>query len=138
MGASSTTSIREPHRLFCLLLATVAAFPGATLSQETEYEFGGHVKGRLLGQFFPDNSAFRQLAGATSLDIESDLRLNFEASKGQWSFDAAYQLFAGYGDRVDAAGLLPGAPGSRLPNDDRRFFDLTKVIDDSPVAGLHE
>jgi hypothetical protein len=81
MGASSTTSIREPHKLFCVLLATVAAFPGATLSQETEYEFGGHVKGRLLGQSFPDNSAFKQLAGSTSLDIESDLRLNSRRSR---------------------------------------------------------
>ena len=71
------------------------------------------------------------MLGSSSLDIESDLRLNFEARKGGWSFDAAYQLFAGYGDRVNATGFLPGGAINRLPNDDRRFFNLTSVIDDS-------
>lgn len=100
------------------------------MPQETDYEFGGHIKSRLLGQSFPDNSAFNQLAGSSSLDLESDLRLNFEASKGRWTFDAAYQLFAGYGDRIDPAGLLPGGLGNQLPDDDRRLFDLTDAIDD--------
>ena len=84
----------------------------------------------MLRQSFPDNSAFKQLIGSTALDIASDLRLNFEASKGRWTFNTAYQLFAGYGDRINLAGLLPGNPANRLPNDDRRFFNLTQVIDD--------
>ena len=108
------------------------------LAEETEYDLGGHTKGRLLGQSFPTNSAFRQLAGSSSLDIESVLRLNFEASRGRWSFDTAYQVFAGYGDRINAAGLLPGGTGNRLPNDDRRFFNLTSVIDDDgKFVALH-
>ena len=108
------------------------------MAQETKYDFGGHTKGRLLGQTFPDNSAFKQLAGSSSLDIESDLRLNLEASRGRWSFDAAYQLFAGYGDRINPAGQLPGGPGNRLANDDRRFFNLTKTIDDDgKFVALH-
>jgi hypothetical protein len=138
MEGLSTTSIKELRKTFCVVLATVAAFTHTSIAQETEYEYGGHVKGRLLGQSFPDNSAFQQLAGATAVDIESDLRLNFEASKGRWAFDAAYQLFAGYGDRADAADLLPGIPGNRLPNDDRRFFNLTKIIDDDgKFVALH-
>lgn len=138
MEGLSTTSIKGLRNSCCVVLATVAAFSHTTLAQETEYEFGGHVKGRLLGQSFPDNSAFNQLAGATAFDIESDLRLNFQASKGQWSFDAAYQLFAGYGDRIDPAGLLPGIPDNRLPDDDRRFFNLTKIIDDDgKFVALH-
>ena len=138
MDASSTTSNNVLHRLFLFLFAIVAAFPGEAFSQETDYEFGGHTKGRLLGQSFPDNSAFRQLAGSSSLDIESDLRLNFEASKGRWSFDTAYQLFAAYGDRVNPVASLPGATGNRLPNDDRRFFNLTSVIDDDgKFVALH-
>jgi len=132
------TSTNVPHRLFCILFAITAAFPGEVLSQETEYDFGGHIKGRLLGQSFPDNSAFKQLVGSTALDIESDLRLNFEASKDRWSFDAAYQLFAGYGDRIDPTGLLPGGLGNRLPNDDHRFFNLTATIDDDgKFVALH-
>ncbi len=126
------------HRLLYVLFAIAAAFPGEALPQETEYDLGGHTKGRLLGQSFPTNSAFRQLAGSSSLDIESVLRLNFEASRGRWSFDTAYQVFAGYGDRINAAGLLPGGTGNRLPNDDRRFFNLTSVIDDDgKFVALH-
>jgi hypothetical protein len=138
MGESSTTSINVLHRTFLFLFAIVTAFPGEAHAQEADYEFGGHTKGRLLGQNFPDNSAFRELVGSSSLDIESDLRLNFEARKGRWSFDAAYQLFAAYGDRVNATGFLPGGAVNRLPNDDRRFFNLTSVIDDSgKFVALH-
>ena len=138
MAASLTTLINKPHRLLYGLFVIAVAFPGAALPQETEYDFGGHIKGRLLGQSFPDNSAFKQLLGSSALDIESDLRLNFEASKGRWSFDAAYQLFAGYGDRINAAGLLPGGLGNRLPNDDHRFFNLTATIDDEgKFVALH-
>ena len=137
-GASSTTSINVLHRALGFLLAIAATFPAVSLPQETEYEFGGHVKGRVLGQSFADDSAFRQLTDATSFDIESDLRLNFEASRDRWAFDAAYQLFAGYGDRINPAGLLPGGPGNRLPDDDRRFFDLTQAIDDDgKFVALH-
>ena len=138
MAASLTTLINKPHRLLYGLFVIAVALPGAALPQETEYDFGGHIKGRLLGQSFPDNSAFKQLLGSSALDIESDLRLNFEASKGRWSFDAAYQLFAGYGDRINAAGLLPGGLGNRLPNDDHRFFNLTATIDDEgKFVALH-
>jgi hypothetical protein len=138
MDASSTTSINVLHRLFLYLFAIVAAFPCVAFTQETEYEFGGHTKGRFLGQSFPDNSAFKQLAGSSSLDIESDLRLNFEASKGRWSFETDYQLFAAYGDRVSVATMLPGLPANRLPNDDHRFFNLTSVIDDDgKFVALH-
>jgi hypothetical protein len=133
-----TTLINKLHRLLYTLLVVAIALPGAVLSQDTEYEIGGHVKGRLQGQSFPDNSAFNQLVGSTALDIASDLRLNFEASKGRWTFNTAYQLFAGYGDRINLAGQLPGNPGNRLANDDRRFFNLTHVIDDDgKFVALH-
>ena len=119
-------------------MVAAVVLPCAASPQETEVDFGGHIKGRLLGQSFPDNSAFKQLVGSTALDIASDLRLKFEASKGRWTFNTAYQLFAGYGDRIDSAGLLPGNPGNRLPNDDRRFFNLTNVIDDGgKFVALH-
>jgi len=130
MAELLTTLISKLHKSFFALLAITAAFPGEALPQETDYDFGGHIKNRLLGQSFPDNSAFKQLAGSSSLDLESDLRLNFEASKGRWTFDAAYQLFAGYGDRINPAELLPGGLGNQLPDDDRRLFDLTDAIDD--------
>ena len=44
------TSINKRPR-WCAALAVVAAFfSGAAWSQDTEYEFGGHVKGRLIHQ----------------------------------------------------------------------------------------
>ena len=138
MAELLTTLINKLRRPPFVTITIVALFSGAALPQEVEHEIGGHTKGRVLGQSFPDNSAFRQLAGSSALDIESDLRLNFEASKGRWSLDAAYQLFAGYGDRINPASLLPGATGNRLPNDDRRFFNLTTTIDDDgKFVALH-
>ena len=133
------TILTNKRRNWFVATAAVVAFvSGAAWSQETEYEFGGHVKGRLLGQSFARDSAFNSIAGSSSLDIESDLRLNFEANKGRWSFESAYQLFAGYGDRINPAGLLPGGLGSGLPNDDRRFFNLTDAIDDDgKFVALH-
>lgn len=126
---------RMRFRFRLLLIVLLLALASRGIADETNYEFGGHIKGRVTGQAFPDNSEFRQLAGATALDIESDLRLNVEVRSGQWSLDAAYQLFAGYGDRIDAAGLLPGGG---LPDDQRRLFDLTSAMDDDgKFVALH-
>ncbi|MDH3469133.1 MAG: hypothetical protein OES26_25170, partial [Gammaproteobacteria bacterium] len=110
-------------------------------AEETDYEFGGHVKTRLLGDRFPGDSIFNQLAGSSAVDVESDLRLDFKASKASWSFDAAWQLFAGYGDRIEFTRSIPDNVnifGGRLPNDDRRLFNLTSVIeDDGKFAAVH-
>lgn len=130
MAESLTTSISRLRRPLCILLAAVLAAPGAALPQEAEYEVGGHTKGRLTAQSFADNSVFHQLSGSSALDVAGDLRLNIEIDKGRWSFDAAYQLFAGYGDRNSPTGFLPGGPAGGLPNDDRRFFNLTHTIDE--------
>ena len=74
---------------------------------------------------------FNELSGSTASDLESELRLNFEADRDAWSFNAAYQLLALYGDRVEYSRQLPQLPGTafdRLPNDRRRLADLTRVI----------
>ena len=132
------TSNNKPRNARLILLAIALAVPCGGMAQETDVEFGGHTKGRLLGQAFPDNSAFQQLAGSSSVDVEGDLRLNFEANRGRWAFDTAYQLFAGYGDLVNPVGLLPGELMPRLPNDDHRFFNLTATIDESgKFVALH-
>jgi len=136
MAASLTILTNKPHRLLYVLLALAHA--GAAAAQDAEFEFGGHTKGRLLGQSFPDNSAFQSIAGSSSLDIEGDLRLNFEADKGRWSFVTDYQLFAGYGELVNPVGLLPIDLIPSLPNDDRRLFNLTATIDeDGKFVALH-
>lgn len=120
--------------VFVLLSSTSAA-------DEAAYEFGGHTKLRLLGQAFPENSVFHELAGSHSTDIDGGLRLKFEADKGRWSFDSAYQLIALYGDSIEYSRDLPSVGGvslNRLPNDERRLFDLTHVIyDEDKAAILH-
>jgi hypothetical protein len=68
-----------------------------------------------------------------SIDIEGDLRLNFSARHGRWSFETAYQLFALHGDSIEWTRDLGDAAGlfiARLPNDERRLFNLTDVLHD--------
>ncbi len=129
-----------PRNVFLVVLVVAIACTQTSRAAETEYEFGGHTKTRLLGQSFPDDSIFNSLTGSSALDIEADLRLNFEADKGPWSFDLAYQLIAGYGDRIEYTRLFPDplVAAFRLPIDDRRLFNLTDVIrDKDKFASLH-
>ncbi len=98
----------------------------AAAAQESEFEYGGHTKFRLAGQSFPSDSLYRDLAGSDSLDFGGELRLNLEWDRGAWSFDANYQLVGLYSDYRMVS----------LPDDDRRLFDLTAVIDDSDDGAL--
>ena len=128
----------RPDRVLPALLLLLCGVAGA---DEVETEIGGHMKLRLIGQSFPDDSLFRSVAGSDSLDLEGDLRASFAAKRGSWSFDVDYQLFALYGDSVEWTRDLTGAAGSfveRFIDDDRRLFDLTHVIrDDGKTAVLH-
>jgi hypothetical protein len=103
--------------------------PACVMGDALETEFGGHTKFRVVGQAFPADSAYRELAGAASFDASAVLRLRFTGRSGHWSFDSAYQLL---GVRADTLALTP------LPSDDRRLFDLTEVISsDDDSALLH-
>ena len=123
--------------------AILAVFVLGSLCQaeETRFEYGGHIKGRLIAQSFPGDSIFHDLTGSSAFDVESDLRLNLEADRGPWSFNTSYQLFVLYGDSIEYSRLFPpglGVVSDRFPNDDRRLFDLTKIIsDDDKFAALH-
>ena len=121
-----------------ILLFAVSAGVGA---DDVATELGGHTKMRLVGQSFPDNSLFQAVAGDDSLDVEGDLRVDLTASSGSWSFDADYQLIALHGDSVEWTRALGGSISpfvERLPEDDRRLFDLTHVIrDEGRNALLH-
>ena len=115
--------------LLILLLCSVAA--------ADDTEIGGHTKLRLVGQSFPNDSLFRSVAGSSSFDLEGDLRLGFEASRGRWSLDADYQLFVLYGDSIEwSRGLAAGPFFDRLVDDDRRLFDLTHEIRDKGKTAL--
>jgi hypothetical protein len=122
------------------LSLVIVVLSATAVAEDSNLEFGGHTKLRLVGQSYPDNSLFRDLTGAGSADVEGDVRLNFSASSGRWSFDTAYQFVTLYGDRVEYSRNLPagGIFFDRLPSDDRRLFDLTDVIhDENKTAILH-
>jgi hypothetical protein len=113
----------RPSHALLLLIVSVPAF-----ADETSYEFGGHSKLRLLAQGYPDDSLFRDLIGASSIDGAGELRLDFSAQNKQWSFHADYQLVVLNSD------FLPLG----LPEDDSRLFDLTSILNDGDKnAALH-
>jgi len=126
--------VRASVILLALVLPSLAGAEGGW------HEFTGHSKTRILADGFPADSAFRDLAGSIAESIETELRLNFRAGSGPWSFDGAWQLYAGYGDRIDLARQLGGTvvPGAGLPNDDRRLMNLTDTLrDDGKFVALH-
>ncbi len=97
---------------------------------------GGHAKLRWLGSSYPDDSAYREVFGEVADDEYADLRLKFSGSRERFSFQADYQVVGQWGDSlelpVDSMGLLPPS----LPNDDRRWWDLTDTISDNESQGL--
>ncbi len=116
---------------FALILL---AWSSSVFADDIRYEYSGHTKLRATVQKYADNSIFNDLAGGSSVDGVGSFRLNFKASTGGWSFDTAYQFIVLHGDRVEYSRNLPALGGifnNRLPNDDRRLFDLTDTIYDS-------
>jgi hypothetical protein len=134
-----TTSHSKRRDIF--LVAAVALFSaGAPAADEAEFEITGHSKTRLLVDSFPSDSVLRELMGSSAFDIETDLRLNFAADKGAWSFEAAWQLYAAHGDRIEASQAMAGNElfVAGVPSDDRRLMNLTDMIsDDDKFRALH-
>ena len=87
-------------------------------------EITGHTKLRIVSQTYPSDSLLHELFGASSTDTQGDLRLNLEHRQSGWTFNANYQLAALYGERFS------------LPDDSRRFFDLTSVIEQGDESAL--
>lgn len=106
-------------RLFLLLL-----IPGLVCADDSKTEIGGHMKLRVIGQTYPSDSLIRDRAGSSSVDTQGELRLNFEAQMGSWSFDASYQLAALNGETFQSS------------DDKRRLFNLTSVIDAGNTSAL--
>lgn len=104
------------------LLILLLAFPAVAADGKTE--FGGHTKLRVVGQSYPSDSIYNDLFASHSTNIQGDLRLNLEHRRGGWTFDSNYQLVA-----------LSGEP-LLLPDDSRRLFDLTSVVDQGSESAL--
>ena len=106
------------------LLILLLAFPAWAGAADGNTEFGGHTKLRVVGQTYPSDSLFRDLFGSSSIDTQGDLRLNLEHRQSGWTFNTNYQLAALNGETFS------------VPDDSRRFFDLTSVIDQGSESAL--
>jgi hypothetical protein len=128
-----------PEIIFVALLACFAS--SLSSADESINRLEGHTKTRLLADVFPSNSIFNDQIGSTAVDLETDLRLNFSAVRDAWSFDAAWQLYAGYGDRIEFSQLMPATDlffTDSSPSDDRRLMNLTDTIhDEDSFRALH-
>ena len=103
------------------MLLAVPVLAGAA---EGKTEFGGHTKLRVVSLTFPTDSLFRDLYGSHTEDTQGDLRLNLTYRQSGWTIDANYQLVALHGETFS------------LPDDRRRYFDLTSVIDQGSRSAL--
>ena len=108
-------------RRFLVLLLVLPALGGAA---EARTEFGGYTKLRAVVQSYPSDSLFRDLYGSSATDTVGDLRLNLEHRQSGWTFSTSYQLAA-----------LNG-PSISTPDDGRRLFDLTSVIESGDESAL--
>ncbi len=104
-------------RLSALLILLSASL--ATQADDNNVELTGHTKLNAISQSYPDDSALRALFGSSSLDAQADARLNLKWRSHDWEFNADYQLIGLHGEQL------------RLPDDDRRLFNLTDVINKS-------
>lgn len=117
---------RESRFSGLLLLAAASAS-----AQTTTWSADGHVKGRLLGEWFPENSVFETVVGDAAASGEADIRFRMSGRKGAWSVDADYQAFAILGDSVKIANslALSGGPATvGVLDDELRWFDLTHTF----------
>lgn len=92
---------------------------------------GGHLKGRAQIAQHPGDSLLREQLGEYDSRGAGAARLRFAGARGGFNFDADYQLIAQAGETP----ILPETAGTvfssaRAPDDDRRWWDLTQVIEE--------
>jgi hypothetical protein len=100
------------------------AVPALAAAADGKTEIDGYTKLRLIGQSFPSDSLFRDLYGSSAMNTEGELRLNLEHRRSGWTFNSSYQLAALRGETF------------ALPDDSRRLFDLTTVLEQGNESAL--
>ena len=129
--------MRRDRLIVLLLLAGSVNIAGADSLNSI---FGGNLKSTVLLQQIPRSSVFYDTSGGTSVDATANLRLTAKARRERWSFNLDYQLIGVHGDLQDIQ--LPLFADSvspvTLPDDQRRWFDLTQSFDKSGrMQSLH-
>jgi len=101
---------------------------------QVQYHYGGRALVQGIATHYPDDSLFDDLIGSSSRDANTGARLVLGAERNAWDLRADYQLIGLYGDSLELGRSLPPGIGTvstgRVPNDDRRLFNLTATIAD--------
>jgi hypothetical protein len=116
------------------LLTTALFLPISAFASDTEIDIGGRVSPQVAVTTYPDNSAFSDVFGTSSLYSAFDARVVFGVKHKKFSFAADYQLIGIYADQLELTRELPPELQvlfPHLPTDRTRLFDLTHVFTDS-------
>jgi len=125
--------------LSSIYVLTVLSY-GVCTAQTSNFDISGHTKYRMTSTMFPNDGFFRSRIGSSGEDLGFDARLSANLGADKWDLQVDAQFGAFYGDIIELSRdfdnelqiLFP-----RLPSDDQRLFDLTKIItDDDKQATL--
>jgi hypothetical protein len=129
------------RRVVAVLVGCALVPGGLTLAGDTTVDLGGRMSPQVVVTTYPDDSAFRDIFGSSSVDSAFDARVIFAAQRDRWSFDTDYQLVGLHADRLEFTRELPPELKilfPHLPDDRTRLFDLTHVFTDSgKTAAFH-
>ncbi len=111
-------------------LVVLALLPAFCARAEIPGFAGGHGKLQATATRYPEGSLWRDALGDSDLDRGGELRLRWQQRAGAWEAAADYQLLTRH---RETPALPPGLAGgqSLLPEDDRRWWDLSSEIADS-------
>lgn len=112
----------------CSVLA--ALLPALCAHADVPGFVGGHAKLQGTASLYPEGSLWREALGGSEVDRGGELRLRWQQRAGAWEAAADYQLLTRH-RQAPALPLASGAAQSALPDDDRRWWDLTHEIDSS-------
>ena len=124
-----------------VMIGCALASAGVTFAGDTTFGLGGRVSPQIAITTYPDNSAFRDIFGSSSVDSAFDARVVFGARRDRWSLDVDYQLVGIYADRLEFTRELPielQVLFPHLPTDRTRLFDLTHVFTDSGKTAVYQ
>lgn len=129
------------RRVVSAFVGVALAVANGALAGDTTFDLGGRVSPQIAVTTYPDNSAFRDIFGSSSVDSAFDARVVFGVQRDRWTFDIDYQFVGIYADRLEFTRELP--PDLRilfphLPSDRTRLFDLTHVFTDSGKTAAYQ
>jgi hypothetical protein len=122
-----------------VVLGWALAVASVSSAGDTTFDIGGRVSPQIAVTSYPENSAFRDIFGSSSVDSAFDARVIFGVQHDRWSFDTDYQLVGLYADRLEFTRQIPPELQilfPHLPDDGTRLFDLTHVFHDEGKTAL--